>query len=200
MPGTSEKPSGFEAGLSGAATAVAEFHEPYKTPLKRIQHWLHRTPSAVPIIVLLVAVVIFGLLNGNFFKASTLSVILQQIAIVGILGCAQSIVVLTAGIDLSVGAMAVFCSVSDGAVYLPVWNTGTCSDRHGPGRRHGDGRDQRLSGGANPVATLHRDARNLADHPGVELHLLGQRNDTFLRHFRKGAIAAHLGRGSGLCQ
>ncbi|WP_457935745.1 ABC transporter permease [Mesorhizobium sp. 10J20-29] len=111
MPGTSEKPSGFEAGLSGAATAVAEFHEPYKTPLKRIQHWLHRTPSAVPIIVLLVAVVIFGLLNGNFFKASTLSVILQQIAIVGILGCAQSIVVLTAGIDLSVGAMAVFCSV-----------------------------------------------------------------------------------------
>ncbi len=100
----------YEAGLKGATEKVAEFHED-KSPLKRIQHWLHQTPSAVPLIVLLVAVVIFGLLSENFFKAGTLSVILQQIAIVGILGCAQSIVVLTAGIDLSVGAIAVFSSV-----------------------------------------------------------------------------------------
>ncbi len=44
-------------------------------------------------------------------RPSTLSLILQQIAIVGILGCAQTLVILTAGIDLSVGAIAVFCSV-----------------------------------------------------------------------------------------
>jgi fructose transport system permease protein len=62
-------------------------------------------------IVLVVALIIFGFLSENFFKATTLSTILQQIAIVGIIGCAQSLVVLTAGIDLSVGAIAVFSSV-----------------------------------------------------------------------------------------
>ncbi|MGQ0565882.1 MAG: ABC transporter permease [Gemmobacter sp.] len=100
----------YEAGLKGATEKVAEFHED-TSALKKLQHWLHQTPSAVPMIVLLVALIIFGLLSENFFKAGTLSVILQQIAIVGILGCAQSIVVLTAGIDLSVGAIAVFSSV-----------------------------------------------------------------------------------------
>ena len=105
----------YEAGLKGAAETVAEFHEP-ESALKKLQHWLHQTPSAVPMIVLLVALVIFGFAADNFFKAGTLSTILQQIAIVGILGCAQAIVVLTAGIDLSVGAIAVFCSVIMGFV------------------------------------------------------------------------------------
>ncbi len=100
----------YEEGLKGASETVAEFQEA-KTPLKRLQHWLHMTPSAVPMIVLVVAIIIFGLLSPNFFKAITLSTILQQIAIVGILGCAQSLVILTAGIDLSVGAIAVFSSV-----------------------------------------------------------------------------------------
>jgi fructose transport system permease protein len=106
---------GFEAGLKGASEKVAEFHED-KSFLKRVQHWLHQTPSAVPMIVLVVALAIFGLLSENFFKVNTLSTILQQIAIVGILGCAQSIVVLTAGIDLSVGAIAVFSSVLMGQI------------------------------------------------------------------------------------
>ena len=101
---------GFEAGLKGSSEKVAEFVEP-TGGLKKIQGWLHRTPSAVPLIVLVFALIVFGLLNGNFFKAATISTILQQIVIVGILGCAQSVVILTAGIDLSVGAIAVFTSV-----------------------------------------------------------------------------------------
>ncbi len=100
----------YEEGLRGASEKVAEFQE-QKSLLKQLQHWLHQTPSAVPMIVLLASVILFGLLSPNFFKAVTLSTILQQIAIVGILGCAQSLVVLTAGIDLSVGAIAVFSSV-----------------------------------------------------------------------------------------
>jgi len=103
--------SGHEAGLTSANQTVAEFSEPHKTGLERVQGWLHSTPSAVPLLVLVVAILVFGMLNGNFLKPSTLSVILQQIAVVGILGCAQSVIILTAGIDLSVGAIAVFCSV-----------------------------------------------------------------------------------------
>ncbi len=105
----------YEEGLKGASVKVAEFHEE-QTLLKKIQHWLHQTPSAVPMIVLIVALAIFGFLSENFFKVSTLSTILQQIAIVGILGIAQSLVVLTAGIDLSVGAIAVFSSVLMGQI------------------------------------------------------------------------------------
>ncbi len=102
--------SSFEEGLKGASEKVAEFRED-KGFLKRIQNWLHQTPSAVPLIVLVAALIVFGVWADNFFKIQTLSTILQQIAIVGILGCAQSIVVITAGIDLSVGAIAVFSSV-----------------------------------------------------------------------------------------
>lgn len=107
--------SNFEEGLKGASEQVAEFHED-KSALKKVQHWLHQTPSAVPMIVLVVALIVFGLLSENFFRAGTLSVILQQIAIVGIIGCAQTIVILTAGIDLSVGAIAVFSSVLMGQI------------------------------------------------------------------------------------
>lgn len=105
----------FEEGLKGASEKVAEFHEE-KSGLKKFQNWLHQTPAAVPMIVLVAALIIFGLLSPNFFKPLTLSTILQQIAIVGIIGCAQSIVILTAGIDLSVGAIAVFSSVLMGQI------------------------------------------------------------------------------------
>jgi fructose transport system permease protein len=101
----------YESAAAASPQAVAQFKDERTSFIHKVQHWLHQTPSAVPMIVLLISVVIFGLAAGNFFRAGTLSLILQQIAVVGILGCAQSIVILTAGIDLSVGAMAVFTSV-----------------------------------------------------------------------------------------
>lgn len=110
MPADDKSATSYEQGLQGASTQVAEFQES-QSALKRMQHWLHQTPSAVPLIVLVVSVIVFGLLSDNFFRATTLSTILQQIAIVGIIGIAQSLVILTAGIDLSVGAIAVFSSV-----------------------------------------------------------------------------------------
>lgn len=116
MASDAKQASGFEEGLTGASEKVAEFHEDHASLLKKVQHWLHQTPSAVPMIVLIAALIVFGMLSENFFKATTLSTILQQIAIVGILGCAQSVVILTAGIDLSVGAIAVFSSVLMGQI------------------------------------------------------------------------------------
>ena len=110
MTDNAKPATGFEEGLKGASENVAEFQEE-KSLVKKLQHWLHQTPSAVPMIVLVASVFVFALLSENFFKATTMSTILQQIAIVGIIGCAQTIVILTAGIDLSVGAIAVFSSV-----------------------------------------------------------------------------------------
>ncbi len=101
----------FEAGLSGSATDVAQFEEK-KGPIERFQHLLHVAPWMIPLIVLVASVIIFGIaLGSKFFAPFTLTLILQQVAIVGVVGAAQSLVILTAGIDLSVGAIMVLSSV-----------------------------------------------------------------------------------------
>lgn len=100
----------YETGLKGAAETVASFEVDNKTLLMRFQGALHKTPSLVPLIVLGCAIMIFtGWLGPRFLPQMTL--VFQQIQIVGILALAQTLVILTAGIDLSVGAIAVFCSV-----------------------------------------------------------------------------------------
>ncbi|MEM9524243.1 MAG: ABC transporter permease [Pseudomonadota bacterium] len=106
-----DDPSDYERA---AATdgAVADFSSSRYTPTERLQHALHVTPSLVPLIVLIGSIVIFGVLLGSkFFSPFALTLILQQVAIVGIVGAAQSLVILTAGIDLSVGAIMVLSSV-----------------------------------------------------------------------------------------
>lgn len=90
----------------------AEFDEPKKGFIGHFHHALHTTPSLVPLIVLIATVAIFGLVLGDkFFSPFALTLILQQVQIVGVLAAAQSLIILTAGIDLSVGAIAVLCSV-----------------------------------------------------------------------------------------
>lgn len=104
-------PQGYEAAIKGSPEAVAEF-APARTIVQRFQNMLHQTPALVPLIVLLSAIAVFAvLLGGKFFAPFTLTLILQQVAIVGIVGAAQSLVILTAGIDLSVGAIMVLSSV-----------------------------------------------------------------------------------------
>ncbi|PZO76029.1 MAG: ABC transporter permease [Mesorhizobium amorphae] len=102
----------FEKTLDAADRSVASFEHEGLSPLKRAQHFLHSTPAAVPLIVLVLSILVFGLtIGGRFFSSYTLTLILQQIAIVGILGAAQTLVILTAGIDLSVGVIMVIASV-----------------------------------------------------------------------------------------
>jgi len=102
----------FENVLTKSATEVASFDRQEKTLLGRLQHMLHSSPALVPLIVLLMSLAIFGLLLGSrFFSPFSMTLILQQVAIVGIVGAAQSLVILTAGIDLSVGAIMVLSSV-----------------------------------------------------------------------------------------
>jgi fructose transport system permease protein len=104
--------SDLDAANVARSESVATFdHEP-RGLLSRLQHALHSSPSLVPLIVLVLSVAIFGaLLGGKFFSTFALTLILQQVAIVGIVGAAQSLVILTAGIDLSVGAIMVLSSV-----------------------------------------------------------------------------------------
>ncbi|MGG7564544.1 ABC transporter permease [Rhodovulum sp. DZ06] len=90
----------------------AQFEDDRKGLFARFHHALHATPSLVPLIVLIAALAVFGILLGSkFFSPFALTLILQQVQIVGVLAAAQSLIILTAGIDLSVGAVAVLTSV-----------------------------------------------------------------------------------------
>lgn len=102
----------FERALDGASKDIASFERRKHTPLESLQHTLHSHPALVPLIVLLASILVFGLMLGSrFFSPFSLTLILQQVAIVGIVGAAQTLVILTAGIDLSVGAIMVLSSV-----------------------------------------------------------------------------------------
>ncbi len=97
---------------TGADAGFARFEDDRKGLIGRFQHTLHINPALVPLIILVMAIAIFGMLLGQrFFSAGTLTLILQQVQIVGVLAAAQTLVILTAGIDLSVGAIAVLCTV-----------------------------------------------------------------------------------------
>jgi fructose transport system permease protein len=104
--------SELDTGSLGRNESVAVFDREAPSLLSRLQHALHASPSLVPLIVLVISIIVFGALLGQkFFSSFTLTLILQQVAIVGIVGSAQSLVILTAGIDLSVGAIMVLSSV-----------------------------------------------------------------------------------------
>ena len=105
----------YEQELDASDRSVAAF-ERKRGPLDWMQSFLHGNPTMVPIIVLVLSVAAFGLISPNFFSAFNLSLILQQVAIVGILASAQSLVILTAGIDLSIAAVMVMTSVIMGRI------------------------------------------------------------------------------------
>jgi len=110
----------FEKVLSGATATVASFDEQKLTFLQRLQRFLHAYPTTVPFVVLLLGLLLGVAVNpARFTAASNLSTVLTQVMVTGILGVGQTLVILTAGIDLSVGVIMVISSVVMGrlAVY-----------------------------------------------------------------------------------
>ncbi|OUD08984.1 ABC transporter permease [Marivivens niveibacter] len=120
---TNPQPKGqdFERVLGGSDTRVASFAETKRTPVQQIQHILHSNPTLVPVIVLALSLFVFGLIaGGRFFSAFNLSLIMQQVSIIGILAAAQSMIIITAGIDLSVAAIMVLMSVIMGKLSIDL--------------------------------------------------------------------------------
>ncbi|MDB5892980.1 MAG: ribose transporter permease [Rhodoferax sp.] len=69
---------------------------------------------------LLMLMTFFSFASPNFLQADNLVSILQATAVNGVLAVACTFVIITAGIDLSVGTMMTFCSVMAGVV-LTYW-------------------------------------------------------------------------------
>lgn len=118
-----KKGQDFEHVLDQSDRSVASFETSQRNIIERLQSALHGNPTLVPVIVLAAAVIVFGLIaGGKFFSAFNLTLIMQQVSIIGILAAAQSLIILTAGIDLSVAAIMVLMAVIAGnlAVYNGV--------------------------------------------------------------------------------
>ncbi len=103
--------SDFEATLSEADKTVASFEQDDKSALSRARSFLRSNPTAIPAIILIVSILAFGVIANNFMTASTLSLILKQVTVTGIVAIAQTTIILTAGIDLSVGAILVISAM-----------------------------------------------------------------------------------------
>lgn len=100
------------ATVASVTGSIDEEDRRPRSPLERIQHTLHRYPALGPFIVLIVLVTAFSLVvPDRFLKASNLSLVIGQVTVVGTLAIGQTIIILTAGVDLSVGAIAVFASI-----------------------------------------------------------------------------------------
>src|SRR4051812_45072894 len=95
----------------GAGTAGAVGPARRETLGTRVHDLLHSNATLGPLAVLGLAVLYFSIPGGRFLEPATLSLIVQQVMVVGTLGIAQTLVILTAGIDLSVGAIMVLSSI-----------------------------------------------------------------------------------------
>jgi len=105
-------PQEFEKVLTQAAATVASFEERQLSVLERLQRFLHSYPTTVPFVVLLLGLLLGVAVNpARFTAASNFSTVLTQVMVTGILGIGQTLVILTAGIDLSVGVIMVISSV-----------------------------------------------------------------------------------------
>lgn len=69
---------------------------------------------------LIVMTAIFSLASPNFLKFNNIMAIALSTAVVGVLAVAVTFVILTGGIDLSVGTLMTFCSVMAG-VFITFW-------------------------------------------------------------------------------
>ncbi|HKH16053.1 MAG TPA: ABC transporter permease [Solirubrobacteraceae bacterium] len=95
----------------GAGTAGTVGPERPQSFTTRIHDILHSNATLGPLFVLLLAVIIFSIAADRFLEPANLSLIVQQVMVVGTLGIAQTLIILTAGIDLSVGAIMVLSSI-----------------------------------------------------------------------------------------
>ena len=72
---------------------------------------LLREPLLGPLVALVIAIIIFSSVSNSFLNPQNVSLILQQSVVVGILAVGQTLIILTSGIDLSIGAVAVFGTI-----------------------------------------------------------------------------------------
>ncbi|WP_405578041.1 ABC transporter permease [Streptomyces sp. NBC_01190] len=91
--------------MTTAAPPYSTLKEP--TRLRR----LTAAPTTGPLAALALACAFFSLTTDQFLSGGNFSLIIQQVMVVGALAIGQTLIILTAGIDLSCGAVMAFGSI-----------------------------------------------------------------------------------------
>jgi fructose transport system permease protein len=100
-----------EATAAAVAGEITEQERHQLTASQRVQRVLHKYQALAPLIFLIFMLVVFSFMSDRFLQPFNMSLIIQQVTVVGTLAIGQTIIILTAGIDLSVGAITVFVSI-----------------------------------------------------------------------------------------
>src|SRR5699024_8711120 len=74
------------------------------------------------VIILLLIITMFTILSSNFLTYSNIMSMLRQISIIGIVAAGQTLVILTGGIDLSVGSIVAISCIGSAMVTLSTDN------------------------------------------------------------------------------
>ncbi|MGC8627395.1 MAG: ABC transporter permease [Acidimicrobiales bacterium] len=104
--------------LHAEALEVAKHRWPWQGPLYSVQRLLHRHAALGPLLVLVLSAVVFELLHPGFLRLQNISLMLQQLSVLGSLAIGQTMIMLTAGIDLSVGAMMILAQMIMGELAI----------------------------------------------------------------------------------
>ena len=81
--------------------------QPRPTALQLLRR-IATAPAVGPLIALLLTMAFFSLKSDRFLQTQNLSLVLQQVMVVGVLAIGETFVILTAGIDLSCGTVMAF--------------------------------------------------------------------------------------------
>jgi fructose transport system permease protein len=95
-------------------TAVAGRSQDRQT----IGEFFLRAPAVGPALALLIAIAVFSLATDTFLDVDNLSLVVQQSLVVGTLALGQTLIILTAGIDLSNAAAMVLATLIMAKVYV----------------------------------------------------------------------------------
>jgi fructose transport system permease protein len=110
------EPGSIAGGLGGGERQRGPEGKPGSRPpggkrRRPLLQWLHRHPAGAPVIVLIISMAVFEALNPRFLRPEDISLMLQQLAVLGCLAIGQTVIMLTAGIDLSVGAVMILAQM-----------------------------------------------------------------------------------------
>jgi ribose transport system permease protein len=107
--------------IAGSSTPVAESPAATGSPLRRIvalqSFWILG-------VLLLIVAFFAATAGGNFLSAGNFSLISQNVAVWAVIGVGMTFVIITSGIDLSVGSVLVFSSVIAAKVMEAVGGDG----------------------------------------------------------------------------
>ncbi|MDD2231377.1 MAG: ABC transporter permease [Sphaerochaetaceae bacterium] len=87
-----------------------------KTALNKIGKWIGGRREASLVILLLISCLLIGVMSPDFFSSTNVDTIINDIAILAIVSIAQFFVILSNGIDISVGAIIAFSGMACGMI------------------------------------------------------------------------------------